>query len=414
MTDTPDSNIWHSPFEPSPGIRVRRRRRTRPGAAVALVALTLGASALAGHELWPARAEGAAAAASGSSPTNNAPAAPAPSTPAAPASPASNSANPADQAAIAAKVDPALVDIVTTFRYQQAEGAGTGIVLTSNGEVLTNNHVINGATSIRVTDVGNGRTYDATVVGYDRSHDVAVLQLVNASGLTTATVGDSSRVNVGDSVTALGNAGGLGGTPSSAAGSITALNQAITASDELDGTSENLTGLIQTDANVQAGDSGGPLVDSQGRVIGLDSAASTGYSLSSVVNTNQGYAIPIDQALAIASQIESGRSSSTVHVGPTAFLGVLVSSTGSSFGGSGSTTSGAQVSGVVGGGTASVAGITAGSVITGVDGQSVDSPNGLTRAMSAERPGQKVQLGWTDSSGTAHTATVVLQAGPPA
>ena len=418
MTETPDSTpIWHSPFEAPPGTRVRRRKRTRPGVAVVLVAATIGASALAGHELWPARAEGATASASGSTPTtnsnnsNNAPAAPAPSAPSAPASQASN---PADQAAIAAKVDPALVDIVTTFRYQQARGAGTGIVLTSNGEVLTNNHVINGATSIRVTDVGNGRTYDANVVGYDRSNDVAVLQLVNASGLTTATMGDSSQVKVGDAVLALGNAGGAGGTPSTAAGSITALNQAITASDELDGTSENLTHLMQTDANVQPGDSGGPLVDNQGRVIGLDTAASSGYSLSSVVNSNQGYAIPINQALAIASQIESGQSSSTVHVGPTAFLGVLISSSGSPYSGFGSSNPGAAVGGVVSGGTASQAGITGGDVITTVNGQTVTSPAGLTQAMSAERPGQKVQLGWTDSSGDDHTATVVLQAGPPA
>lgn len=411
MTDTPDPTTWHSPFEVPPGARVRRRRRTRPGVAAALVVAAVGTSTLAGHELWPASAQGASATASGSSPTNNAPAAPASSIPSTPASPAST---PANQAAIAAKVDPALVDIVTTFQYQQAEGAGTGIVLTSNGEILTNNHVINGATSIRVTDIGNGRTYSATVVGYDRTEDVAVLQLTGASGLTTATTGDSSNVKVGDAVTALGNAGGVGGTPSAASGSITALNQAITASDELNGTSENLTHLIQTDADIQAGDSGGPLVDSNGHVIGLDTAASSGYSLSSVVNSSQGYAIPIDQALSVAQQIESGQSSSTVHVGSTAFLGVLISSANSPYSSFGSSTTGAPVSSVVSGGTADAAGITAGSVITSLNGQTVNSASGLTTLMASEQPGQKVQLGWTDANGTAHTATVVLQAGPPA
>ena len=411
MTDTPDSTTWQSPFEVPPGARVRRRRRTRPGVATALVVATLGASTLAGHELWPTGTEGASTAASSSSPTNNAQAAPSSSTPSTPASQASNSAG---QAAIAAKVDPALVDIVTTFQYQQAEGAGTGIVLTSNGEILTNNHVINGATSIRVTDIGNGRTYGATVVGYDKTDDVAVLQLTGASGLTTATLGNSSNVKVGDAVTALGNAGGVGGTPSVASGSITALNQAITASDEFDGTSENLTHLLQTDADIQAGDSGGPLVDSKGQVIGLDTAASSGYSLSSVVNSSQGYAIPINQALSIVSQIESGQSSSTVHVGSTAFLGVLISSGNSPYNDFGSTVSGAPVSNVVSGGTADQAGITAGAVITSLNGQTVSSSSSLSQLMASERPGQKVQLGWTDANGAAHTATVVLQAGPPA
>ena len=151
-------------------------------------------------------------------------------------------------------MDPALVDVVSTEGDQGAIAAGTGIVLTSNGTVLTNNHVIRGATSIKVTDVGNGRTYTAKVVGYDATKDVAVIQLQNASGLTTASLGDSSSVQSGDSVTALGNAGGKGGTPSVAAGTVTALNQAITASDEGSGVnSEQLTGLIETNAGHPAG-----------------------------------------------------------------------------------------------------------------------------------------------------------------
>src|SRR3984957_19206152 len=134
--------------------------------------------------------------------------------------------------AIASRVDPGLVDVVSSHGLQQATSAGTGMVLTSDGEVLTNNHVIEGATSIKVTDIGNGKTYNATVVGYDRSHDIAVLQLTNASGLQTVRIGDSSKVKSGDGVVGVGNAGGTGGTPSYAPGSITAVKQSITASDE--------------------------------------------------------------------------------------------------------------------------------------------------------------------------------------
>src|ERR1700722_19299228 len=179
---------------------------------------------------------------------------------------------------IASRVDPAIVDVTSTLGYQDATAKGTGIVLTSNGEILTNNHVINGATSVSVTDIGNGKTYKATVAGYDETKDVAVLQLTGASGLATANLGDSSTVGVGNAVVALGNAEGLGGTPSVAAGTVTALDQSITASDESSGSSEQLTGLIETNAGIEPGDSGGPLVNGHGQVIGMDTAASTNYT----------------------------------------------------------------------------------------------------------------------------------------
>src|SRR6516162_3508475 len=246
------------------------------------------------------------------------------------------SRTPLSASQIAQRVDPALVDIVTTMGAQGASAAGTGIVLTSDGEVLTNNHVIRGATSIKVTDVGNGRTYTAKVVGYDASKDVAVIKLQNAHGLRTASLGDSSTVQRGDSVTALGNAGGKGGTPSVAAGQVVALNQSITASDEGSGVNaEQLTKLIETNANIQPGDSGGALVNSYGQVIGMNTAASSGAQVQSASSqaTVQAYAIPIDNAESIAKQIEAGQGSSTVHIGATAFLGI--ESGGSSSGGSG-------------------------------------------------------------------------------
>src|SRR5215470_12258963 len=343
---------------------------------------------------------------------------------------------------IASRVSPGLVDVTSTLGYAGATAAGTGIVLTPDGEVLTNNHVINGATSVKVTDIGNGKTYQATVVGYDASHDIAVLQLSGASGLTTATTGDSSTVRVGDKVVGIGNAGGVGGTPSVAAGAVTALNQSITATDEGSSSSEQLSGLIETNADIQAGDSGGPLVNAHGQVIGVDTAASSsngssdpfgngssdpfgwlgngsgdnGSSSSGQQATTQAFAIPINTALSIASQIESGHASSTVHIGTTAFLGVEIAPAGqqSNFGslGSGSSdSSGVAIAGVRSGTPAAAAGLSQGDVITSVDGQSVNSGTSLQQVLASHHPGDKISISWTDAYGQSHTATVTLAAG---
>ena len=349
---------------------------------------------------------------------------------------------------IAERVDPALVDIVSTDGDQQAESAGTGIVLTSNGEILTNNHVINGATSIKVTDIGNGKTYTGKVVGYDASHDVAVVQLQNASGLTAANLGNSSTVQTGDHVVALGNAGGKGGTPSVAAGTVTGLNQSITASDELSGTSEQLTGLIQTNANIQPGDSGGSLVNAYGQVIGIDTAASSGsevQSSQSQATDIQAYAIPIKDALSIARQIEAGTTSADVHIGATAFLGVQIQSAsqssgdgsggfggfggfgdGSGFGGfgdpgngdgsssNGSSASGVSVAGTLSGSPAAKAGLTQGDEITALGGQSVSTPEDISHVLVKYHPGDSISISWVDQAGQSHTANVTLANGPAA
>ena len=307
----------------------------------------------------------------------------------------------------AATVSNQLVDINTSLSYQNGEAAGTGIVLTSDGYILTNNHVISGATSIKATDIGNGQTYTATVVGYDRIHDVAIIKLQNASGLKTARIGNSSKVNVGQAVVGIGNAGGVGGSPSTAVGQVTALDQSITAQDESNGTSEKLTGLIQTNANIQPGDSGGALIDSSGQVIGMDTAASTGFSFQT--QGNQGFAIPINSAMSIGSQIRAGRASATVHIGATAFLGVEVDTSASAAG-----TQGATISGTIPSGPAAAAGIGSGDVITGLAGQPVNSPSALTNLISHYHPGDKVQVQWTDPSGASHSATVVLANGPAA
>ena len=336
---------------------------------------------------------------------------------------------------IASRVDPALVDVTSTLGYQGATAKGTGIVLSSDGYILTNNHVINGATSVTITDIGNGKTYKATVVGYDESHDIAVLKASGASGLTTASFGDAGTVKVGDTVVALGNAGGVDGTPSVAAGSVTALDQSITASDQSSGTSERLSGLIESNADIQAGDSGGPLVNSHGQVIGVNTAASSGFQFgglggsgfggsgssgdSGTGSTAQGFTIPIDQALSIAKQIESGSASGTVHIGATAFLGVAIASgQGSSgygsFGGYGTQAQGVQIQRATPGTPAATAGLAGGDVITSVAGHAVGSGTSIQQVLERYHPGDKVSIAWTDAYGQSHTATVTLAAGPAA
>jgi S1-C subfamily serine protease len=334
----------------------------------------------------------------------------------------SASGAPSDMTSIASTVDPALVDINVTLGYQSGQAAATGIVLNSSGLVLTNNHVVDGATSLSATDVGNGQTYSATVLGYDRSHDIALIQLNGASGLKTAQLGDSSKVTVGDAVVALGNAGGVGGTPSAAGGSLVALGQQITAGDETSGSSEQLTGMIETNADIQPGDSGGPLVNASGQVIGIDSAGGTSGGAFSTSQSTQGFAVPVNTALTIVNQIQNHTASATVHIGATAFLGVELD-TGSSQGGlgggsfgdqSGSTSSGAAVAGVLSGSPAAQAGLAAGDTIVSIDGQAVDSPTTLSALLTSHQPGDSVQIGWTDQSGAQQTSSVHLAIGPAA
>ena len=319
---------------------------------------------------------------------------------------------PADTAALAARISPDLVDINTNLSYQNEQAAGTGIVLTSDGEILTNNHVIDGATSISVTDVGNGQTYKANVVGYDRTGDVAVIQLVGASGLATAPIAQSSAT-VGAGVVGVGNAEGAGGTPSSAGGSVTAVGQSITASDSGGGNSENLTGLIETNCDIQPGDSGGSLVNGSGQVVGMDTAASTDATDST--GTSQAYAIPITTALSIAHSIEAGRASSTVHIGATGFLGIQVADSSADTGGSSvGTTNGAAVDGTLPGSPGADAGLAQGDTITGVNSTPVDNSTDLSNALELHHPGDVIHLQWTDQSGTTHTSSVTLAVGPPA
>ncbi len=308
--------------------------------------------------------------------------------------------------AVAAAVEPGLVDVVATLGYQNAVSAGTGLVLTSSGEVLTNNHVIDGATSVKVTDVGNRRTYPATVVGYDQTADIAVVQARGASGLKTVTLGTSSKVTVGEAVIALGNAEGKGGSPAVATGKVTGLSESITATDEAEYTSEQLTGLIRTSVPLQPGDSGGPLVTTAGTVIGMNTAASSAYQFQSTAN--QAFAIPIGHAVSIAEQIEAGGASARVHIGATGFLGVQVTLYPVPF----TTQTEAVVVGVMPGLPAATAGLAPGDVIASINGQAVTSPSAIQALLEPYHPGDQVSITWQNPSGLTNTATVVLATGP--
>jgi S1-C subfamily serine protease len=295
---------------------------------------------------------------------------------------------------------PGVVDLNTVLSNHH-EAAGTGIVLSADGLVLTNNHVVAGSTSINATDVDNGQSYQATVVGYDRSDDLAVVQLSGASGLPVAPLGNSSSVNPGDPVQAIGNAGGTGGQPAVASGTVVALNQPITAQDNA-GSTERLTDLIEVNAPIQPGDSGGPLATTNGKVIGIDTAG-TDNGPSTKDSATQGFAIPIDRATMIAGQITGGQASNTVHIGQSAFVGIQTV---------GSAKGGAPVVAVVPGGPAASTPLAAGDTIRAVDGQSIDSPDALSTVLDRHHPGDHVTIGWTTASGQAMTATVTLGTGP--
>jgi S1-C subfamily serine protease len=296
-----------------------------------------------------------------------------------------------------------VVVINTNLAYQNASAAGTGIVLTSSGEILTNNHVIAGATTIRVVVPKTTHSYTARVVGYDTTADVAVLQLQKASNLKTVTTGSASNLRLGSRVTAVGNAGGTGKLTSSR-GTVTGLNRAITVQGD-NGTTEQLIGLIETNATLQPGDSGGPLLNSAGRVVGIDTAASSGSPFASA--SSDGYAIPIGKATTTAKQIVSGKSSATVQIDATAFMGVQLGNRPSF------AAQGATIVGVVPGGPAAAAGLVPGDVITAVAGRAVSGSSDIEPIVLAHKPGDKVAITYIDATGQSQSATITLASGPP-
>jgi len=327
--------------------------------------------------------------------------------------------------ALAAQVDPGIVDVDSNLKYSDATAEGTGMVISSSGLVLTNNHVIDQATSVTATLVTSGKQYTAKVIGYDSTDDVALLQLVGASNLKTVTLSDSSKAKVNEAVLALGNAEGRGGLPSTAQGTIQALNQSIEASDEGANTTEKLHGMIETNAPIEQGDSGGPLVNGSGQVVGMDTAAnSTSGGFGGYDESTTGFAIPINTAIAIADNIKAGKASSTVHIGLAGFMGVDAAdastpsecqgaSGGDGFGGLGGgfsspVSSGALICEVFPDSPAASAGLASGDVITSVDGTTISSADGLTNETSNSHPGDQFAIGYVDQYGTKHSTTVTM------
>jgi len=313
---------------------------------------------------------------------------------------------------ITRKVSPAVVDINTVIQTASgsAAAAGTGLIITSSGDVLTNNHVVEGSVSIKVTIQGKSGTYAATVLGVDPTDDIAVIHINGVSGLPTVTIADSSTVEVGDTIYALGNALGLGGAPRVTQGTVTALDQTITASDN-GAQAEQLTGMIQSDAEISPGDSGGALVNSAGQVIGIVTAGEAqGFRSTS---TTIAFAIPSSKAVDIANRILAGQAGNGVYIGPVGYLGVSVQTLDANSAAQLglSVSSGAYVRGVVAGSPAEHAGITAGSVITRVNSAVVDSATALGDALHQYKPGDQVKITWIAGNAT-HTATVTLISGP--
>jgi len=247
------------------------------------------------------------------------------------------------------------------------------------------------------------------VVGSDQTADVALLQLKGASGLAAIKI-DDDKTSVGDKVTAVGNAGGTGKL-TAAKGRIVSFKASITTAAEGPVASETLRAMIETTADVVSGDSGGPLYDTDGEVVGIDTAASSGREIN-------GYAVPIQRALGIVQQIRARKESATVRVGPAPFLGVELSDASSSeFGYPGAALeepSGATVEGIVSGTAAAQAGLEAGDQITALGGRTITSAEDVTPLVADHDPGDRIKIVWIDQAGSQHSATVTLGASPVA
>ncbi|MFR9752934.1 S1C family serine protease [Nocardia sp. 004] len=305
---------------------------------------------------------------------------------------------------VAAAVQSALVSINAATEPFGPGTAGSGIVLTADGEVLTSHHVVKGATTVQVADVGDNNVYDAVVLGYDSGADIALLGLPEATELPVATIGSSAGLRLRDEVLAIGNAGGTGGMPTAVHGPLTALDSTIVAVNSADLSRKALSGMLEVAAAVTSGQSGGALVDRNAAVVGVIAAAS-GDPLHAGVRPPNGYAVPIDAAMRVVRQIRSGIPTDTVHIGPTATLGVLVSNAVP-------LGTGARVDEVVAGMPAHIAGLFMGDVIVSVDDQAIATTQSLRSALHTRKPNDTVRLG-INGAGGQRTVAVVLAAGPP-
>ncbi|WP_299558857.1 S1C family serine protease [uncultured Mycolicibacterium sp.] len=319
----------------------------------------------------------------------------------APTLPVTAAANPGDPAVAAAMVEPAVVRIDTRIDYQRAVGVGAGVVLSPEGQVLTNFHVVQGADTISATVAG--RSYPAHLVGYNRGEDVAVLQLQGAAGLPVAPIGDSALLVPGEPVVALGNANGTPAPLTREFGTVTGFDRTVNAEDTLTGSTDELSGLFEFAAPVRAGDSGGPVVNGAGQVVGLTTAASVNFRMGP---GGRGFAIPINRAMAIADQIRAGIPSDTVHIGPPTLLGVGVRTAPLR------NRPGVFIQDVLPGGPAAAAGLRPGDILIALDGTPLDSATALTFVLDRHYPGDVVDLVWLDAAGRQQTGQARLIAGP--
>lgn len=315
--------------------------------------------------------------------------------------PATAAADPAALAVAADQVEPSVVRLDTVVDYQHVMGTGTGFVIDGAGQVLTNHHVVQGADVI--TAVVGGRSFDADILGYDRGRDIAVLQLRGAGGLPVAALGDSTRIAIGDPVIAIGNARGSNSPLTREPGTISALGRTISAEDELTGAKTQMSGLFEIAAPVRSGDSGGPVINAAGQVIGVTTAATINFQTGP---GGEGFAIPINEAMAIAGQIRSRTPSDTVHIGPPTLLGVGVSSAEQH-----AAFPGVLVHEVLRGGPAELAGLANGDVILTIDGTPIESAAGLTQVLDRHYPGDVIELTWVDRAGQHRTGKTTLGAG---
>jgi S1-C subfamily serine protease len=296
--------------------------------------------------------------------------------------------------AIDAKSTPTGTGSFSGGQAQPQEDQGSGMIISSTGEVITNNHVIAGATTITVTLYGQTKARAATVVETDPTNDVALLQITGGANLPTVSYADSDNVQVGDAVVAIGNALGLSlGTPTVTQGIISAKGRTVTAGDASGATTETLTDMFQTDAAINPGNSGGPLVDSSGKVIAMNTAVAANTSGTSQAQ-NIGFAIPANKI----QQLLPGLRNHSIGNGSKAaagYLGVSLETVNaqlrSQYGFV--PTQGAAVMQVAAGSPAATAGIQNGDVIVALDGKAVTSADQLQVAIQGDKPGQSVKIG---------------------
>jgi putative serine protease PepD len=297
-------------------------------------------------------------------------------------------------------------------KNQGQEDQGTGMIITADGLVVTNNHVIalaNPGGTITVTSSGSTKEQPAVLVGTDPSNDVALLRIEGASGLTPVTFGNSDKLEVGDAAVAIGNALGLAaGTPTVTSGIISALGRTVTAGDSSSSSTETLTNMIQTDAAINPGNSGGPLLDANGSVIGMNTAVA-GSSLGSSAQ-NIGFAITSAKIRSLLPQLKKGGNSTAAGGG---FMGVQIASVTPDLRSQYNLTpmSGAVILDVVSGSPAEKAGLRQGDVLVNVDGKQITSAEQVTAVTRSLKPGDVIEV--TYVRGTERSTTKVTLGTPP-